>query len=166
VVALGGAGAGSARNFAFQFGASPMSAGAEEILKSITIPANTFNVVGQRFRVVWLGSTAANANIKTLRIRFGGLGGTALFTSIAAAFNNRVWCIETILEVRAVPDSQLSGTRFLTNSTIATEIADVEDGAATLDDASDQVLCMTGQGTAAGDIVCSRLSAERWEAPT
>jgi len=155
-----------ARNFAFQFGASPMSAGAEEILKSVTIPANTFNQVGQRIRAVWLGSTAANANNKTFRIRLGGLAGTALFTSAALAFNNRVWRIETILEVRAVPDSQLAGTLFNCNSTVITEAVDVEDGAATLDDASDQVLCMTGQGTAAGDIVCSRLSVEKWEAPS
>lgn len=155
-----------ARNIAFQFGASPMSGAAEEILKSFTIPANTFNQVGQRIRAVWLGSTAANANNKTFRIRIGGLAGTALFTSATVAFNNRVWRIELILEVRAVPDSQLSGTVFLCNSTVVTEAVDVEDGAATVDDASDQVVCMTGQGVAAGDIVCSRLSVEKWEAPS
>lgn len=161
----GGGGSGQAVNAGFQFGASPMSAGAEEILKFITIPANTFNVVGQRYRITWTGSTAANANNKTFRIRLGGLAGTVLFASAALAFNNRTWVIEVILEVRAVPDSQLATTRFLCNSTVVTEAVDVDDQSAAQDDAADMVLCMTGQGVAAGDIVCNRLSAERWEAP-
>jgi len=61
---------------------------AEEVLATISIPANVV-LDGGTIRVLFVGHTAANANLKTFRIRVGGLTGTVALSSGAVAMNNQ-----------------------------------------------------------------------------
>src|SRR5207248_3063950 len=58
---------------------------AETDLITYTMPANTLSANGQRVRITAFCTTAANANLKTIKIYFGA---TALRNTGAAAFNN------------------------------------------------------------------------------
>lgn len=63
---------------------------AEEVLATYTLPANTLSANGKGVRIIAFGASAANANVKITRIRFGGIGGTIIaalsFSSSAASW--------------------------------------------------------------------------------
>jgi hypothetical protein len=56
----------------------------EEVLATYTLPANTLSANGKGVRVTAAGLTAANGNTKTMRVRFGGIGGTQVCSSTTA----------------------------------------------------------------------------------
>ena len=56
----------------------------EQILATCTLPANALSANGKGVRITAAGATAANANTKTFRIRFGGIAGTVVATSAVA----------------------------------------------------------------------------------
>lgn len=51
----------------------------EEVLATITIPANTLTVNGAMIEVYIMGKSAANGNNKSLKVRMGGLAGVVVF---------------------------------------------------------------------------------------
>lgn len=63
----------------------------EEIIATCTIPANTLTTDGDTIEVWFKVTTAANANSKRIRIRFGGLTGALVFEPAALTSNNFVW---------------------------------------------------------------------------
>ena len=65
----------------------------EESLSSYTLPARAMWKDGQGVRIKAWGTTAANTNAKTLRIRLGGVSGTILMDTGAPAANNTNWVI-------------------------------------------------------------------------
>jgi hypothetical protein len=58
-------------------GATATTGTAEEVLATCTVPANILNATAVTLRVTASGLTAANANTKIVRIRWGGIGGNA-----------------------------------------------------------------------------------------
>lgn len=60
----------------------------ETVLFTCTLPANTLAVNAQRVHASAMCTTAANGNNKTIRLRFGGVGGTVIAATATAAFNN------------------------------------------------------------------------------
>lgn len=60
----------------------------EEVLATVTIPANTLSENGAAIHVNFFAHTAANGNNKTLRIRIGGIAGTIVCDTGAIAANN------------------------------------------------------------------------------
>lgn len=67
------------------------SNGAEKVAYTYTIPANTFNVNGNTVELLGVGTLAANANAKTVRVRLGGLAGTVIATAADNAAANTSW---------------------------------------------------------------------------
>ena len=62
----------------------------EEVLATYTLPANTLSANGKAIRVrAWL-SHAANTNASTMRIRFGGVGGTQISAMSSAASGDAI----------------------------------------------------------------------------
>ena len=74
---------------------------AEEVLKTWTIPANTFPTANYGFRVYAWWNSANNANAKTPRIRLGGIGGTAICGAGIAVATERYYCDMTCLVAAA-----------------------------------------------------------------
>lgn len=62
--------------------------GALSDLMTYNVPANTLAVDGQFLRIVVEGTTAANANSKTVAVLFGG---TAIGNIVGGALNNGTW---------------------------------------------------------------------------
>ena len=56
----------------------------EEVLATITVPAGLMKTEGQ-LKITTLWSYTNSTNIKTLRVRFGGIGGTAYLSNAAGA---------------------------------------------------------------------------------
>lgn len=79
----------------------------ETTLATVTIPANAMGVNGiLRVHTTW--SYSNNANVKTLKVRFGGIGGTTYFnttTTTTATFKHVFQ-----LANRGVANSQVAGT--------------------------------------------------------
>lgn len=70
---------------------------AEEVLVSHSIPANTLRVDGRGIRIKAWGTTAATANSKRIRIRFGGLSSTVIADTTSQAANNKVWIVDALI---------------------------------------------------------------------
>jgi hypothetical protein len=68
----------------------------ETDLHTYTIPANHFNVNNRALRITAWGVFAANANVKTVRLRFGS--GTAIVANpVTAAPNGTRWKLEATI---------------------------------------------------------------------
>ena len=68
--------------------------GGEDDLITYSLPANALNVNGKGVKVKVWGTTAANANNKTIKLFFGA---TELRTSGALALNNKDWILESTI---------------------------------------------------------------------
>lgn len=79
---------------------------AEAIIATVTIPANVMGLNG-RLLIESLWSYTNNANIKTGRIRFGGLAGTAYMA--AAPTTTAGQRVQTIITNRNAANSQVGG---------------------------------------------------------
>ena len=127
----------------------------ETDLQTYTLPANTLGVDGRGVRIRAWGDFAANANTKTVRLKFGGT--TIQFNATTTAPNNMDYVIEAVI-VRIGANSQTYGSFMLVEtlpqSTISTSIA--------ITDTAGIVIKVTGQnGTAnAGDISCRAMVVE------
>lgn len=69
----------------------------ENDLFAITLNARSFVTTGHSLRMVAFGNTNANANVKTIRIRFGG----DTFVIVNSAVNNVDWTAEYIITRRS-----------------------------------------------------------------
>jgi len=98
-----------------KLGASPLwvksndvgnSGTSETDLHSYTIPAAHFNVNNRAIRLSAWGAFTANANTKTIRVRFGG--GTAIVINpVTAAPNGSRWSLAVVIVRRASNDQEL-----------------------------------------------------------
>lgn len=122
-----------------------------EDLMTYTIPANTLRT-NQRVRIIAWGTTAANANAKTVRLHFGGtsIGGTL-------PTNATPWRLEGNVYITG------SNTQKYERTGSAQGIAmSVGSGSLTETDTSNIIVKVSGQnGTAsAGDITCLGFTVE------
>jgi hypothetical protein len=154
------------------FSAAAVQTGAnttETVLQSYTIPADTFAVNGKRINYRFWGAFAANANLKTIRIRLGPvtLTGTVLYTSLAGAFNAQNWQVEGFI-ARRILDGQAGPASWICGPTApAGGIVDVEFPGAANDDGAAMLLECTGQNgsASAGDITLNGHMIDLVQAP-
>ncbi len=66
----------------------------EDNLITYSLKKNTLHNDGDVLEIVVYGTTAANGNDKTIKLI---LGSTTLFTTGALAFNNKTWCIRSVI---------------------------------------------------------------------
>ena len=128
----------------------------EETLKNLSMPANTLEIDNQAVKVVSWGSTAANANNKTIRIKLGSI---TLYDSSGdlAAPNATDWRIESyIIRTAATTQSAITSMFFDNQNVFTSQSTPTE----TLTSAV--TIALTGQnGTASsGDISCRGLIVE------
>jgi hypothetical protein len=128
-----------------------VTSGTDQVVRTYQVPSNYFAVAGRTLLITAFGTFAANANSKTVRIRWGGLAGTVV-TSLSHASSTGIGWRMSGLIVRIGTDSQRvigipqQGTGNITTSdTVVTTAA--------LAEASAQDLVVTGDGVAASDIV-------------
>lgn len=124
----------------------------QEDLKTYTIPANTLKP-GQRLRLRAFGTTAANANSKTIRLWFGGNS----IVDHNGTWNALPWVMEAVIDVKASNSQDYNGNAFVSATALTTR-----QGSLTVTDTSTIIVKCTGQnGTAsAGDITCNGFSVE------
>lgn len=128
----------------------------ETVLKTFTVPANTLNLNGRTIRIRAVGTFAANTNTKTLRIRWGGIGGTIIVTgTVADQADQTRWYAEATLSRIGTGSQRLYGFagRNDNGDTLFGQQFGMTTG--TQDETTDVALVVTGQnGTAnANDIV-------------
>lgn len=121
------------------------SAGVESTIFDYTVSTGTLAKSGSSILITAAGSSAANANNKTLRLYFGG---TEIFSTGAQAFNNADWILKAEI-VRIGASSQFCWVEFTASNTLTQSIKTTN---TTLSFASNQLLKITGEGTAAQDI--------------
>ena len=132
----------------------------EQILATYTLPANALSANGKGVRITAWGSTAANANSKTFRVRFGGIGGTGISalatTTASAVFHSTANVIRTGASAQVSIATINSGTSGGAASGIVNHnTAIAADTTATID------IVVTGTTpTAAGDLTFNGLIVE------
>lgn len=120
------------------------TAGAETTLLTSTIDFNTLTLTGQSIMVTAAGTTAANANSKTIKLV---LGSTTLFTISSTSLNNLSWIMQAEIVCQG-STSQYTLVSFvatgLSTSTVLT--TPTEDLGTSL------TLKVTGNGAGASDV--------------
>lgn len=125
----------------------------EEILQAITLPASFFTAPGQTLRLVASGTTAANGNTKTIKVKFGSI----VLSSGALTISGKKW--KAVLEVMHTDVNAQIWNGIYSDPTTG----NVVDGAAATVIESAQISCVvTGQNgsASAGDITCNNFYAE------
>lgn len=120
-------------------------AGLESTLFDYTVNVGTLAKSGSSILLFAAGSTAANANNKTLRLYFGT---TEVFSTGAQAFNNADWIMKAEI-VRIGSASQFAWVEFTASSTLTQSIKTTN---MTRDLSANQLIKITGEGTSASDI--------------
>ncbi len=116
----------------------------EDTLYTTTIGGNTLNVDGEAIRVKAWGKTAANANTKTVKIKFGG---TTIVDTTAIAANNKDWLIDVIIG-RIGASSQSAGSSGSFNGAILAP----NNSTPAINLANDAILLITGEATSDNDV--------------
>lgn len=126
----------------------------EDTLLSFPLPANTLSADGMSVRLTAYITFAANANNKTLKVKFGattGYDSTALAINNAAAFVRvvmditRTGAATQMLDITITPDNSIIGT--LVSREIHTTSAETLSGSVNI--------IITGEATTTNDIVKS-----------
>lgn len=120
------------------------SAGTETTLDSVTVSQGTLAKTQSSILIFACGKTAANANNKTFRLKFGT---TELFTTGAQAFNGVDWTLNAEI-VRTSSTSQVAWIQFFSTATLTQKVT-VTTAAVNL--AANQEIKITGEGVAASD---------------
>jgi len=120
-------------------------AGTESTLDSTTITTGTLAKSASSILIFACGKTTANANNKTLRLKFGGV---ELFTTGAQAFNGVDWTLNAEI-VRTSSTTQTTWIQFFSTATLTQKIT-VTTSSVNL--ANNQTILFTGEGTLANDI--------------
>lgn len=71
----------------------PSATAAETVMGSYVLPGGLVAQIEEGVEVYAYGNTAATVNNKTINFYVGGLGGTQIITSGAAAANNKPWTL-------------------------------------------------------------------------
>jgi hypothetical protein len=129
----------------------------EEVLMSYTLPANALNVDGKGVKVKAWGTTALNANVKNIRLKFGGLAGTILVqNTVTTTPNEQTWIYEaTILRASSSVQKTIGSgyVGIITQGVFAT-------GPAQNDAAAIDIVVSGETPTAIGDITAEGLIVE------
>lgn len=126
---------------------TPNSGGGETNLMSYTVGANLLKDTGDEIYVKAWGIYAANANNKTIKLKFGGQ--TILDTGAIAA-NDGSWQIEASI-LRTGGSAQEIIASIMSSNTSVPESAIRTAG--TQDLSVSNTIVLTGQGTASSDII-------------
>lgn len=126
----------------------------ENILATITIPAGLLGANGMiRVKTMW--SFTNSANTKAMRVRFGGISGTAFMA--ATGFTTQVGLqSETIIMNRGATNSQVGGTPTIT--TDAGTLFVTTKATATADTTAATTVVITGQKATGAET----LTLEAW----
>ena len=121
----------------------------EDNLITYVLPANAIPAYGAGVHITAWGTTANNANAKTLKLYFGTavILTNALTVSIAG-----VWRIEADVISTGV-DAQDYVAQLVTTGTAGVALNDIEVGTATQDDGATITIKCTGEATATNDII-------------
>lgn len=131
----------------------------EDILHTITAPANMVDGTGQRLRITAVGTYAANANNKNLRVRLNTAAGTSLFATGALAVNGGDWRLVVEVMRTATTTGEFATRLDCEDSTITQAVSfDYISTAVTWSNAN--TIDITGEATSNNDIVCEWSSAE------
>lgn len=122
------------------------SAGAESILESTTVSQGTLAKSESSILLFACGKTAANANNKTIKLKFGL---TELFTTGPQAMNNVDWTLQAEI-VRTSDVSQIAWIQFFATSTLTQKVTVTT---ASVDLAQNQTITITGEGANASDVL-------------
>lgn len=116
----------------------------EDILATINVPAGLLGPNGAvRVSAQW--TLTNNANSKTLRVRFGGIGGTGYLNAVQASVAGGVSTV--LIGNRGAANSQ-AGNAVITNTAA---VATAQAGTGAVDTAAATTLVITGQKATAGD---------------
>ena len=128
---------------------------AETVMATCTVPANTLTASGHALVFRTQGITAANVNVKNIKVRFGGIGGTivAEFNGISASA--APWRLEGEIIRTGATTQRSAGVGFASTSAfLLTSAAPTQ----TLSGAVD--LVVTGLGVATADVTLKTLVVE------
>lgn len=128
--------------------------GGTDDLITYTLPASAMSAAKKGVRITAWGTTANNANAKTVTMNFGSqvLVTTALTTSQAGVWRIVAEVISTGTDTQDYVATLMQGG--------ATTILDVEQGTATQDDGASIIIKCTGAATTTNDIVQSGMITE------
>lgn len=118
---------------------------AETTLLTTNIDVGTLAKNGSSLLVFAAGKTGANGNNKTIKLYFGT---TAIFDSGAFAGNDVSWTLQAEI-VRNGATAQITWAQFFGSATLTSKVTV---GTAAINLALQQVLRVTGQGSASGDV--------------
>lgn len=126
----------------------------EDTLHTYNLPANSLSANGKGIRIYGWGTTAANANAKTLKVYFGSL---ALTIASAVAANPKPWNFELEIRRVGVGSQTYCLTGQFNGAIVATQV-----GTASQDETTDLTLKTTGtNGTAsANDLTEANFTVE------
>lgn len=135
---------------------------AEKVLQTVTVTAGLLTTAGQALEVYAAFTSAANANLKTARIRVGTvtLTGTVLIGGDAVAFNANSIVLAAKIVRTGAATQHATGTRWANDAGVYPSVAGYT--ALTLTMASAFLIEATGQnGTAAAnDLVCRFMTVD------
>ena len=129
----------------FDIGPVTNTAGTETTILNTSVPVNTLSKTGSSLLIYACGKTAANANVKTIKLYFGS---TVLFTTTAVAMNNADWTLQAEI-VRTGASNQTAWVQFFSSNTLTQSIK-VTTSTESL--AVNQTVKITGEGAGAADV--------------
>jgi hypothetical protein len=121
----------------------------EDTLTTVTIPAMTLSPTNKIMRIRITGRTAANADNKTVKLKFAG---TTILSSGALALNGKEWFIDATL-TRYGSAITKAVVLFQTNDTSIPTIYDFTKVTGLDFDANDYDVVVTGEATSDDDII-------------
>jgi len=131
----------------------------EDILHTISVPASMVDGTGQRLRITAVGTYAANANNKNLRVRLNTAAGTSLFATGALAVNGGDWRL--VIEVmRTATTTGEFATRLDCEDATITQAVSFDYLSTSVTWSNANTIDITGEATSNNDIVCEWSSAE------
>lgn len=132
-----------------------VGAGTDDLM-TYAMPANAFSANGKGVRVTAWGSTANNANAKTITMNFGA---TAVLTNALTVSIAGAWRIEAEI-FRTGASTQLYSSQLVTTGTAGVALNDVENGTAAITDTAAITIKCTGTATTDNDIIQNGLIVE------
>jgi len=125
-----------------------VGAGTDDLI-TYTLPANSLSANGKGVRITAWGTTANNANSKTLTLNFGS---TAILTNSLTTSIAGVWRIEAEV-FRTGASTQDYSSQLVTTGTAGVALNDLEIGTSAQTDSSNITIKCTGAATSDNDIV-------------
>jgi hypothetical protein len=128
----------------------------EDNLQTASLSAGSLWKAGRGVRITAWGTTANNANAKTLKLYFGT---AVILTNSLTVSIAGTWYVEALVFSTGT-DAQDYIAKLVTTGTAGVALNDVELGTATQDDAAAITIKCTGDATATNDIVQEGLLVE------